>query len=382
MRRILQIFLSENLKTIILSSYLLTAIFFSALLTIGHFPQEMDFGSFLAAGQESLAQENPYDIKNNLVFTVYSTPSPNLNPPISVAFFRLLAKINADSISLAAAWKIISIFWYAAIVIHLFKTNPSFFNAKKVLWVFALTGFWQTIEVGQIYMPLVGVAILAWDNLKKDKTVAAGILIGILISIKPQFAIWALLLFFANQRTAAMYSALTFTIVSLIPLPTFGVKIYTQWLEAIIKYHGILLPGNISLQSFFAHLNISSIGTILSAALLIFILAYVTIKKSNVMQTSAIALTSTLLIAPYSWVGYTLFLLPLFFSQQNWSWRKKTAAGLLTLPFLIVLIFFSEAKIFFILFGWAYGWAVLLLLLDEFLEPTISTAKKANGATA
>jgi len=371
MRRILQMFLSAKLKTIILPSYLLTAIFFSALLTIGHFPQEMDFGSFLASGQESLAQENPYDIKNNLVFTVYSTPSPNLNPPISVSFFRLLAKINADSISLAAAWKIISILWYAAIVIHLFKTNPSFFNTKQVLWIFALTGFWQTIEVGQIYMPLVGIAVLAWDNLKKDKTVAAGILIGILISIKPQFAIWALLLFFTNQKTAAMYSALTFTIVSLIPLPTFGVKIYTQWLGAIIKYHGILLPGNISLQSFFAHLNIPPVGTILSAALLIFILAYVTIKKSNVMQTSAIALTSTLLIAPYSWVGYTLFLLPLFFSQQNWSWRKKTAAGLLTTPFLITLAFFFKAKIFFILFGWAYGWAVLLLLLDELLQPTI-----------
>jgi hypothetical protein len=376
MKRILYILSEARIKVLFLSAYLLLSFFLSAALTISHFPLLMDFGSFLASGHEALAKGNPYNHENDLVFTVYSVPSPNLNPPISILLFKLVASIKIDPIKVAMVWKIASLLWYIAIVYYLIKTHPESSKLTTILWVFTLAGFWQTVEVGQIYMPLVTVTLLVWDRLKKNKSVAAGMLIGLLIAIKPQFAIWAFFLFFTKQRTTSIISAITSVAISLIPFLVFGTEVYVQWVQAVTEYNGILLPGNTSLQSFFAHLGIPGIGITLSTILLLLIPVHIIIKKTGVMQASALSLVCISLISPYSWCGYTLFLLPVFFDQSTWSWKKQTAAGLLATPFLVILAFFTKATIYFVLFGWAYGWAVVLLLLDELSRSTLHFPEK------
>jgi hypothetical protein len=245
------------------------------------------------------------------------------------------------------------------------KTWPRPTSSFFVLWLFAIAGFWQTVEVGQIYIPLLLVTFLGLDNLKKNKPIVAGILIGLLIAIKPQFALWAVLLFFTDQRRVSIVSAVTFILAGLIPLLVFGTEVYVQWLRAIAAYNGLLLPGSSSLQSLFAHLDIPILGSVLGVILVLCIMLFVVKKKISGMEASMIGLASIPLISPYSWCGYTLFLLPIFFDNGQWSWRKKLAAGLLTVPFLLLLGFYTKAKILFVLFGWVYGWAAVLLLLDE-----------------
>jgi hypothetical protein len=383
-KRISNTHLIVKVKAVILTLFLSATIFLSAILTIAHFPQTMDFGSFLASGKESLSKGNPYSYDNKLVFIVpinefnLLIPSPNLNPPITILFFAPLASINIEPTAASMLWKTISVFWYIALTYYLIKTNSA--KWTTALWVFALAGFWQTIEVGQIYMPLVTLALLAWDQLKKNRPVTAGILIGLLIAVKPQFAIWVIFLFFTSQWKSFISSMLTFILISLIPLQIYGMLIYIQWAQAIFQYNGILLPGNTSLQSFAAHMGLSQlVGNLIGATLLFCALAFTVIKKIKPIRSNFIALLSTLLASPYSWCGYTLFLLPIFFDQTKWSWKKKMAAGLLTVPFMITLAAFATTRINFIVFGWSYGWAVVLLLLDELTLPTLSCIEEQKA---
>ena len=55
-------------------------------------------------------------------------------------------------------------------------------------------------------------------------------------------------------------------------------------------------------------------------------------------------------------------MLPVFFSLKKWTIPVTISAAILSIPFAIVLQLFQTSFINFVLFGWLYGWAILLLL--------------------
>ena len=71
-----------------------------------------------------------------------------------------------------------------------------------------------------------------------------------------------------------------------------------------------------------------------------------------------------LLASPISWTGYTIFLLPIFFSLKKWTVPAIISAAILSIPFAIVLQLFQTSFVNFVIFGWLYGWGILLLLGD------------------
>ncbi len=365
--------------------YFLLSILFGARLTIAHFALPMDFGSFIASGELALAGENPYDPDHELVFNVpifelnLVIASPNLNPPISIMPFEWIASAGLDPNAAAGAWKIISFLMYLALVYHLIRLYPHNATPFTVLWAVSLAGFWQTVQVGQIYVPLVFMAAVAWRNLETKNQIMAGLFIGLLISIKPQFVLWAIFLLLIDQKTVFFTSLVVSILISIIPGLAHGGAIYMQWVDAIRQYNGILLPGNMSLQSLFTHTGLERMVLWADLALLGCILLHIKTRKTDALQTSLLALLAIVLIPPYSWSGYSLFLLPFFFSEKKWSWRMTISAGLLCFPFAFVLEYFTRSTLHYIVFGWIYGWAMVLLLWDGIAKWKPDVMQPAQG---
>ncbi|WP_105428326.1 glycosyltransferase 87 family protein [Neorhizobium sp. T6_25] len=61
----------------------------------------------------------------------------------------------------------------------------------------------------------------------------AGIMIGLLISIKPNFAVWPVLLFLAGHRTPSVVAIVTAVVIAAVPLLIFVSGIYLDWLHLV-----------------------------------------------------------------------------------------------------------------------------------------------------
>jgi len=87
----------------------------------------------------------------------------NLNPPISLLFFRPL--IQTDPYQAMVVWQVISATLYIIGVLLLTKTYQDRLSPAKFAWVFMLAGFWHTVVLGQIYVVLLLLTVLAWLGL-------------------------------------------------------------------------------------------------------------------------------------------------------------------------------------------------------------------------
>jgi hypothetical protein len=95
--------------------------------------------------------------------------------------------------------------------------------------------------------------------------------------------------------------------------------------------------------------------------LTVLILAFAALRRPDALRTSLLALSAAPLISPYSWSGYSLFLLPAFLGQATWSWRTILAAGLFAIPLLLVMEAFAAPGLIYAATGWLYGWAAVLM---------------------
>ena len=94
----------------------------------------------------------------------------------------------------------------------------------------------------------------------------------------------------------------------------------------------IFRRANASLVSAGARFHLPLVGYALASVALLSVLYWQWRFRPPVLQSTAAAITAALLIGPVSWAGYTLFLLPYFFSQR-WDRRLWTAVVMLDMPF-------------------------------------------------
>ena len=353
----------------ILSTFCIgTALLFTGLVnavwTFRNNRELRDFGSFVAAGQEAVKGNNPYQQKDSLVFSVefpdqgIKVASPNLNPPVSVLLFQPLAYV--DPVHALAIWRLITVLGYCLALLLLFQTGDKQISLIKMGWAFSLAGFWHLIELGQIYMPLLLACVIAWRLLGAGRTISAGILIGLLIAIKPNFAVWAAALFLAGYWPAALAGAITAGAFSLVPLVLYGQTIYQEWFHALAQFNGYAIPVNSSLIGFFARIGYEQVGVGLSVLLMIIFGFLIWRKRPSALITSALALVATLLVSPIAWVGYTILLLPVFL-EHDWTPTVRMAAALLVVPVPVILMltFIDNAAMFL----WSGLYALALALL-------------------
>ncbi len=333
----------------------------------------MDFGSFYASGLKLQAGQNPYDPNSEYIFDISFAQVGaggkmiNLNPPISAIIFQFISKFEPHQAM--TAWQILSAVLYLIVVWILITAYKSNVRPGIVIWALTLAGLWHTLVLGQIYILLLFFTALGWVFLQREKYILAGIAIGLLIAIKPNFIIWPLFLLISGYSLTFALSIISSLITSLIPIVFFGTKIYTQWLEAsVLRPETLRMPGNNSLLGLTARFHSVGLGIAISILLVLALLALSRFKSPSNMgrleYLSALGIIASLLASPISWTGYTILLLPIYFSLKKWTWPVIVSAAILSIPFAIVLQLFQNSFLNFVILGWLYGWGILLLLGD------------------
>ena len=368
--------LAESTKLVLIYSFFVITIAINISPFFEGRRELMDFGSFYAAGLKIQNGENPYDPNSGYIFDIYfprvgaGGKMMNLNPPISVLIFERLARY--DPSQAMKIWQISSAILYAFLVILLAGFYRQNTTPIKFIWAFTLAGFWHTLALGQIYIPLLLFTVAGWLLMQGKRYLLAGLAIGLVIAIKPNFILWAVFLLFSGYYLTFLVAGITSLAVSIIPIFFYGVEIYTQWLEAsTLQIETLIMPGNNSILGLTARFNATNTGIVLSIFAAAVLLVISRQNKPGVTgqleYISALGIIASLLASPISWTGYTILLLPVLFSIRKWEAPVIGSAFIFSIPFGIVLNQFQNSFWQFVVFGWLYGWGILLLLGGVFL---------------
>jgi hypothetical protein len=375
------------------ASLITACLFFIMAITINILPfldgknDLMDFGSFYASGLKIQNGENPYDPNSEYIFEINFSrvgaggKMMNLNPPISVIIFEFMSRFDPHQSLII--WQVTSAILYAGIIFLLATTYKQNVRPAIFLWAFTLAGFWHTLVLGQIYILLLLFTVLGWIFLQRGKYIPAGIAIGLVVAIKPNFILWPIFLLFSGYYVTFFVSVLSSLIVSLIPVIFYGTRIYAQWLEAsALHFETMIMPGNNSILGLTTRFSSISTGMVISVILVLILLVFSKRKSSNNMEkteyVSALGIIASLLASPISWTGYTILLLPIYFSLKKWTVPAMVSAAILSIPFAVVLQLFQSSFVNFVLFGWLYGWGILLLLGDVVAKTMMTRSIQTN----
>lgn len=321
-----------------LGAVLVISIVVSALWALNPDRGLLDFGSFVMAGESQERGLNPYAVDQRLAqSTGYDFGyedgrgySPNLNPPISLYLFRPLAEIDPEAARTLLT--VASVALFAATAGALLRRYRWQGRPLMLLWLVSLAGFWYVLWLGQIYMALLALGVSAWLLLEEEQRPAfAGVLIGLLVCIKPNFGIWPLLLLLGGQQRTGLVAIAVAGVMSAIPFALEGPSIYGQWLAAAAGYERTGLPANASIIGTAERLGVAELGYALAVALVAAAAAFVLRTRPSAKDTSAIGILVALLVGPLTWTGYTLFAVPLLMSRR-WQRWELAVAGAMVLP--------------------------------------------------
>jgi hypothetical protein len=334
-----------------------------------------DFGSFVASARAAREGLNPYGVyplTMHVVLPGFDSFNPNLNPPVSALLFRAFDATDPQA-SLRVWWGISVVCYLAAVLLLVARCGVR--RAVLVgLPALALAGFWDTLFLGQIYLPLVLAAVAAWLLLERGQGTAAGVLIGLVVAMKPNFLVWPVLLLLSRHHRPALVAFAVAAVVSTVPLLAIGPEVYRQWFELIAsdRERAAFLT-NASLTGLAARAGVSVIGLALSAALLAALAAWALVRRPDALRVSALALLASVFASPIGWIHYTLFLLPMF--VRGWGSRAMRAVVLLLMvPVPFVVDQLGSATLNQLTVGSVYGWALLLCLAVLVAEPAPATS--------
>jgi hypothetical protein len=305
-----------------------------------------DYASFLVSGKAYDLGLNPYGIYENelaphaKVFRAgvgdWEADSVNLNPPISVHAFRLLT--HFDGPIGKAVVSIGSLVLFGLLMGILLREYPGHFNLLTVVALFNLAGLWHVVELGQIYLLLLAALTGAWFALQRGHFTLAGLLIGLVVAIKPPFLILPALLFVSGHRRPSVVAVVLAAGLSSLPLLLDGFTIYEQWLSASRDISGDLVtgPGNSSLAGLSSRVADPILGMAAAVVLLGATLALCHRYRPDVRTCYALGVLAVLFVGPLTWAGYGLFLLPWLLARpwRAWEW---TSIAILSVPVWLLL---------------------------------------------
>ena len=329
-----------------------------------------DFGSFVASARAAREGLNPYGVyplTMHVVLPGFDAYNPNLNPPISALLFRAF-DVTDPQASLRIWWAI-SVACYVLAVLLLVAR----YGARRAVLIglpaLALAGFSDTLFLGQIYLPLVLAAVAAWLVLERGQAAFAGVLIGLVVAMKPNFLVWPVLLLLSRHYRPAFVALGVAALVSAVPLVAMGPEVYRQWVELLAsdRERAAFLT-NASLTGLAARAGVSVVGLVISAALLMALAAWALVRRPDALRASAFGLLASVFASPIGWIHYTLFLLPVF--VRGWGSRAMRAVVLLLMvPVPFVVDQLGTSTLNQLTVGSVYGWALLLCLAAMAVQP-------------
>lgn len=329
----------------------------------------MDFGSFVASGRAAAQGLNPYGIYPltfHVSFPGFEAWNPNLNPPISALLFQLFDRAEPDT-SFRIWWAISGASYLLAALLVLCRYPERDVTALACCAV-GLAGFSDTLVLGQIYLPLVLLAVCAWLLLERGLGVAAGILIGMVVAMKPNFALWPVILALAGCMRPAATATVVAGAISAVPALVYGPEIYRQWLELVLAdgaRAGFLT--NASLPGLATRIGLPGLGLICSAALIGLAAWWARRRRPDAILASTAGILLSLVASPLAWVHYTLFLLPVLACRWG-RLSTRLVTALLLVPVPVVIAQFGAPPLAQATLGSVYNWALLWLACALVLE--------------
>ncbi len=332
----------------------------------------LDMGSFFAAGFAWVHHLNVYDPnlpylhKSVDLVTGLVNTGVNANPPVTAFFSSILMLFDPHAFLLG--WRIFSLILYVAAVVLLSRRYHP--HLLVVVWALALPGLWQTLEYGQIYIPLAFLMTIACLATDRKWDLLAGIAIGIMAAVKPNFLLVLFILVFSRSWKTIAAGAGTFLSLSVLPLVLRGPGVYWDWWEALKAMPAATSDFNTSFAELFG--KMSSPWILYGFCALFVLLVCLLIRSRNLSTREALALglVASFLVSPIAWIGYTSILLPLFFSRR-WSAATLLSAVLLVTPPPIMRSIEATYPGLILLTSWWYGWSVFLLFIDTFLADSL-----------
>jgi len=343
----------------------------------------LDFGSFVASGRAAAQSQDAYGIHPltfHVVLPGFESFNPNLNPPISVLVFQLFDIV--DPHTGFRIWWAVSLLCYAATVALLVRRYGRSEKLLLTAWAFALAGFWDTLVLGQIYLPLVLMAAIAWLSLERGRWRTASLLIGLVIAFKPNFLVWPAVLFLAGHGRTAVGSFAAAALISLLPMPIYGAELYARWIELVLSDSGrAAFLTNVSMIGLTARMERPWLGSVLGLLLLAGVAVWAWRRRPPAVPASELALVAALLASPLAWVHYTLFLMPVILRNRR-SAPMCLAAVMLTVPVWTVLRLLTASPWAIVTVGSLYAWATVLVLVALLAREGDPAASPAEAAAA
>lgn len=281
----------------------------------------IDFGSFVASGRAVVEGRDPYA----------EVSDPSLTPPFTLPVLAGLARTEPYLALLG--WRLTSFALYALSICLLIRAYPHQNWLLHVAWALALQGLWLTLRHGQVYAVIAPLSTLTWIALKNHQAGVAGIMLGLLCAFKPNFLLWPALLFLAGHRRVAVTALCTMVSVSVLPLLLYNPQVYVSWIAVLGRIAGKMTGHitEISLAGVAKNLELLGLGPAIALALAAGLAYWSLRRRPSPLAVSAYALPGILLVSPITWLGYSVVLLPVFFSRR-WTLGLSVAAGLLALP--------------------------------------------------
>jgi hypothetical protein len=278
------------------------------------FPQQAelrsDFGLFVASGLSLRAGENPYVIDPRLVPELQNY-EPMLSAPAILPYASLLSAIDPlTGIRLVIGLSCLAYALVCSVLLGRMRADRRLVGAA---WLATIDCFWTTIQAGQIEVFLAVIVVAAWMLLPRHPTVG-GLVFGLVIGIKPNLVLWAVMLLAAGYWTPAVTSTLSAGVVSAIPAVMYGHNVYGEWLTYAIQgdHPSYWFFFNGAISAVFSRIGWPIVGTIASAAVVAGLILLVVARRPPIQQVSELAIVTSIFASPIAWPAYLLLVLPTF----------------------------------------------------------------------
>ncbi len=251
--------------------------------------------------------------------TLYGN-TPNIDLPLSLLLFQPLRGL--DPRLGYRLWFGVSLAGYAALLVAIWRLYPATANPLRLMWAAAFTPFWLVLYFNQVHVALLALALPALYGFRRERDVAAALAIGLLVAIKPNFAVWPALLFLAGYRRAGVTAFASAAAFSALPAIFFGPGIYAEWFRSVTTAHTqVANVQNISLWATPSLWGAPWLAPVLPVILLAALAMWAYRVRPPAGEIYGPAVAGALLASPIVWGTYALLLLPWFFRS---SWRLPT----------------------------------------------------------
>jgi len=275
-----------------------------------------DFRVFMASGRQLTLGLSPYATASGM----------NMNAPASLPLFHAVASLNLPAPSLA--WSAASGLVYLACLLLLPRAYPRRASLPFVVWALAQSAIWSTLALGQIYVVLLAPVAAALFLHSRGRPILAALLIGPIVAVKPNFALWPLLLLLADYRKEVVAAAGSSLCFAAVPMALYGPGVYVEWLAGVQARTPLELAhhANASLPSLATRAGVPMLGLIVALGLVAAIAWWAWRRRPLFSDIGMAALAAATIASPVAWLGYAVILLPAFFRPWNrWLWLAAIA---------------------------------------------------------